>query len=125
MEGDRYVPDGGLFASYVTPPPPPRPPTPPPRPPAPPPPEPPKFDATKHTYVAAITQDVRGKVEACLKVRPTGEELVLAKGETFKIGEVEGTLVWIGDRKIIVEIDGEQSLVGPYESLREGLPLFE
>lgn len=124
MEGERFEESGGLFASYVPPPP---------RqvvrtkridPPEPPPPEPPSFDPAEFTYVTGITRNAKGQLEAWVCVRTEKEgEFRLQEGESFPIGPFRGKIVRIGRDVVEIEVDGERRLVALDQSIREGLPL--
>ncbi|HUT11981.1 MAG TPA: Ig-like domain-containing protein [Thermoguttaceae bacterium] len=85
-----------------------------------PPPVRPSFDATRYTFITAITEDKGGKLEAWLKVRTSGEEHVLQEGETVSIGHVECKILRIDWQEVEVELDGEHRRVKARQSLRGG-----
>ena len=82
------------------------------------PPAPPKFDAAKHAYVTGIVQ-TGGKLQAWITVRTTGEVLRLFEGDELKVGLLEGRIVSIAPRMVVLEAGDEQLNVELGHSLRE------
>jgi hypothetical protein len=113
----KVIVDRNLFAPYSPPPPPvvrtePREPPPP----------PPSFDHAKHTYVTGITA-VDGIPQVWIQIRTKGQSLRLREGDRFEVGSLEGTVVRIGTREVVIELGDERLLAFQGQSLRDGLPL--
>jgi len=112
------IADRNLFAPYE----PPRPPVaqrPDPEPPRdPPPPSPPKFDPSKFAFVTGITEE-DGAPLLWLTARTTNDKYKLAEGDTFEIGELQGTVVQIHQRAAEIEIDGERRFIPLGNSLHD------
>jgi hypothetical protein len=85
-------------------------------------PEPPAFDDAKHAYVTGIVQ-VDGRLQAWITVRTTGEVLRLFEGDPVKVGLLEGKIVAIGPRMLVLESGEEQTRVELGKNLREGKAL--
>jgi hypothetical protein len=83
------------------------------------PPAPPPFDDAKHAYVTGIVQ-VNGRLQAWITVRTTGEVLRLFEGDPVKVGLLEGKIVSIGPRTVVVEAGDEQTRIDLGKNLREG-----
>lgn len=81
-------------------------------------PPPPKFDAAKHAYVTGIVQ-TGDKLQAWITVRTTGEVLRLFEGDELKVGLLEGRIVSIAPRMVVVQAGDEQIQVELGHSLRE------
>ena len=82
-------------------------------------PPPPQFDAAKHAYVTGIVQ-VDGRLQAWITVRTTGEVLRLFEGDAVKVGLLEGHVVSIAPRMIVIEFDDQQLQVNLGDNLRDG-----
>ncbi|MEM6981153.1 MAG: hypothetical protein AAF539_15945 [Planctomycetota bacterium] len=81
------------------------------------PPERPGFDDATQTYLTAL---VDGKEpQAWIKVRTRGETLKLRVGDAFEIGSVKGTVIQIGNRSVLLEIDGQQFEFSQSQKLSE------
>ena len=87
-------------------------------------PPPPQFDAAKHAYVTGIVQ-VDGRLQAWITVRTTGEVLRLFEGDAVKVGLLDGHIVSIGPRMIVLECDDKQLQVSLGENLRDGKAIGE
>ena len=83
------------------------------------PPAPPPFDDAKHAYVTGIVQ-VNGRLQAWITVRTTGEVLRLFEGDPVKVGQLEGKIVSIGPRTVVVETGDQQTRIDLGKNLREG-----
>jgi hypothetical protein len=83
------------------------------------PPPPPEFDASKHAYVTGIVQ-VGGRLQAWITVRTTGEVLRLYEGDPVKVGLLEGKIVSISPRMLVLEAGDEQLRIDLGKNLREG-----
>ncbi|MHB0959806.1 MAG: cadherin repeat domain-containing protein [Pirellulaceae bacterium] len=77
------------------------------------------FDEAKYTFVTGIVE-VNGRRQVWLTVRSQGKWLRLFEGETFQVGEFEGTIVKIYPRH--VEIQSRDSVVAVRygQSISEG-----
>jgi hypothetical protein len=78
----------------------------------------PKFDDAEFAYVTGIVE-VGGRLQAWITVRTTGEVLRLFEGDAVKVGQVEGKIVSIEPRMIVLHCDKEDLHVGLGHSLRE------
>jgi hypothetical protein len=78
----------------------------------------PQFDAAGHAYVTGIVE-TDGKLQAWITVRTTGEVLRLVEGDPLKVGLLEGRIVSIGPRELVLEAGGKQLKVELGHSLRE------
>jgi hypothetical protein len=85
---------------------------------------PPQFDAAKHAYVTGIVQ-VNGRLQAWITVRTTGEVLRLFEGDALKVGLLDGHIVSIAPRMIVLECDDKQLQVSLGENLRDGKAIGE
>lgn len=100
----------------------------PPRPPRPPvvhrePPAPPKFDDAGQAYVTAIVQNGdEPRLQAWITVRTTGEVLRLFAGDQLKVGLLEGQIVSIGPRSLVLETDDHRFVIELGHNLRDGKP---
>jgi len=82
------------------------------------PPGPPPFDAAKHAYVTGIVQ-TGGRLQAWITVRTTGEVLRLFEGDELKVGLLEGRILSIAPRMVVVQAGDEKLQVELGHSLRE------
>jgi len=92
-------------------------------------PEPKPFDASKHAYLNGIVVDPKGRVQAWITARTTGERFELHQGEKFRIGEFQATVVAINLRDVELEVNGKRQTIplgsnvrGTDESGKEGPP---
>ncbi|MEX2120967.1 MAG: hypothetical protein WD847_15355 [Pirellulales bacterium] len=85
-------------------------------------PKPPEFDTAKHAFVTGITQG-GGRPLVWLNVRTTGQHLRLHEGQSFKVGDLEGTIARITPRAVEIETEGKRRLVPVGKSLRDGRDL--
>jgi hypothetical protein len=81
----------------------------------------PKFDAAKHAYFTGTVQ-VDGRFQAWITVRTTGEVLRLFEGDAVKVGLLDGKVVSIEPRLIVVKCDDEELRVELGHNLRDGKP---
>jgi hypothetical protein len=75
-----------------------------------PPPEPPRklaFDDAKFTVLSAVI-DISGTGQVWLSIRPKGQTLKLAVGDTFEVGSVKGTVISIGAGDFTFESNGKE-----------------
>jgi hypothetical protein len=79
----------------------------------------PQFDDAKHAYFTGTIQ-VDGRFQAWIHVRTTGETLRLFEGDTVKVGLLDGKIVSIEPRLIIVECDNQQLRVELGHNLGDG-----
>ena len=99
----------------------------PPRPPRPPvverepPPAPPKFDDAGQAYVTGIV-GTGPQLQAWVTVRTTGEVLRLSAGDEVKVGLLEGKVVSINPRSLILETDDHRYVIEVGHNLRDGKP---
>ncbi len=99
----------------------------PPRPPRPPvvrsdPPAPPKFDDAGQAYVTAIVLGEQG-LQAWITVRTTGEVLRLGEGDEVKVGLLDGRIVSIEPRSLVLEADDKRHAIELGHNLRDGRPI--
>ena len=88
-----------------------------------PPPEPPRklaFDDAKFTFLSAVI-DVSGTGQIWLSIRPKGQTLKLAVGDTFEIGSVKGTIISIGEGDFTFESDGKEHKLSKGGNLEEAV----
>ena len=88
-----------------------------------PPPEAPRklaFDDAKHTFLSAVI-DVSGTGQIWLSIRPKGQTLKLAVGDTFEIGSVKGTIISIGEGDFTFESDGKEHKLSKGGNLEEAV----
>lgn len=78
----------------------------------------PKFDDAQHAYVTGIIES-EGKLQAWITVRTTGEVLRLSEGDELKVGLLEGRIVSIGPRALVLQTGDEKVQVKLGHSLRE------
>ncbi|MHC4177885.1 MAG: hypothetical protein ACYSWU_10280 [Planctomycetota bacterium] len=124
MEGERFAPAGGLFASYA--------PKPPDRPegnggPSPPPSGPEGVDPSSLTHVSSIRME-DGVPKVWFFIRTEGRKIELHEGDPFEVGKMRGTIARIRIDELDVEIKldgGERQLVAFGKFLSEGVELHE
>jgi hypothetical protein len=107
----KAIVDRNVFAAY-SPPPPPRPPEPPPAP------APPSFDHTKHTYVTGIVS-VSGRPQVWIHIRTEGKRFRLHEGDAFQIGSLDGKVVRIGAREVVLDLGQSRLLAFQGQSLAD------
>lgn len=67
----------------------------------------PKFDPAVATYISAIVGDKDGVTRVWIDVKPTGQLLKLAVGDSFEVGTVKGTVKEIRRRSVILDVNNE------------------
>lgn len=75
-------------------------------------------DDAQHAYVTGIVQN-GDKLQVWITVRTTGEVLRLHEGDTLKVGKLEGRIVSIAPRMVVLESGDQQREVKLGSSLRE------
>jgi hypothetical protein len=80
------------------------------------------FDAAQLTFVTAILE-VDGKAQVWLLDRTAGKTFRLGPGEKFEIGPLHGSVVEIGRRDVVLELDGKQRRLTYGDHLRAGTPV--
>jgi hypothetical protein len=85
------------------------------------PPPPPKFDDAGQAYVTAIVQN-GPRLEAWVTVRTTGEVLRLHEGDAVKVGLLEGQVMSISPRSLILQTGDQRLVIGLGHNLRDGSP---
>jgi hypothetical protein len=78
-----------------------------------------RFDDAKHTYVTAITTDVRGRKQLWLTIRTSGQILKLYEGDAVSVGSVRGVIRRIDAKQIQVEADEKILVVSLGNNLLE------
>ena len=78
----------------------------------------PKFDDAKFAYVTGIVQ-VEGRLQAWINVRTTGETLRVFEGDAVKVGSLEGNVLSIEPRRIVLKLEDEELKVELGRNLRE------
>jgi hypothetical protein len=85
-------------------------------------PAPPKFDDAEHAYFTAAVGNGQGW-QAWINVRTTGETLHLAAGDPLKVGTLEGEVVSVEPRTLVLK-NGDKTLrVALGQTLRGGKEL--
>jgi len=79
----------------------------------------PIFDHAKYVYVTGITR-ADGKPQAWLKSRTTDKQFLLAEGEQFQVGAIQGKVTRIGDKEVEIELDGKRRVVPLGDNIRDG-----
>jgi hypothetical protein len=82
-------------------------------------PPPPKFDDAGQAYVTAIVQ-AGPRLEAWITVRTTGEVLRLHEGDAVKVGLLEGEILSISPRSLILQIGDQRQRIELGHNLRDG-----
>ena len=86
------------------------------------PPAPPKFDDAEQARFSATVSSGKG-LQAWINVRTTGETLHLAAGDPVKVGALEGEIVSVEPRSLVLKIGDKMFRVALGEFLRKGTPL--
>lgn len=81
-----------------------------------PPPAAPQFDPAKFTLFTSLL-DIDGQGEVWLHVRPTGQMVILHKGDQFEIGTVKGTVAEIGEYDFSFDFEGKRRKLNKGEIL--------
>jgi len=82
---------------------------------------PPKFDDAEQAYVTAIVQ-TGPRLQAWITVRTTGEVLRLFEGDDVKVGLLEGQIVSISARSLILQTGDKRTQIELGHNLRDGRP---
>ncbi|HID76016.1 MAG TPA: hypothetical protein EYP56_08475 [Planctomycetaceae bacterium] len=85
-------------------------------------PPPPAFDHAKYTYVTGIVS-VNGVPEVWIQIRTLGKTYRLREGDTFQVGALQGRIVRIGVREVILDLGQQRLLAFQGQNLREATPL--
>jgi hypothetical protein len=80
--------------------------------------KPTEFNVASQAFVSALLSDGKDP-HAWIRSKTEGKTLYLRKGEALKLGDVQGTIIAIGQNFMEVETDGKRWLVGMDESLAE------
>lgn len=127
-EAEEYrqaIVERNLFAAYEPPPPPPPPPQPKKVETRPPPPPPkPRFDPAKFAVISAIIE-VAGQPQVWINDRTAGKILKFREGDSFSIGQLQGSVARIGTLDVVLEHSEGRRLLTLGESLHEGVDLPE
>lgn len=81
----------------------------------------PEFDEAKYTYLTA-TVTVGSQPTAWLNNRPKNTRLQLSPGDTFSIGTLQGKIVSVENRQVVIEVDGNQRVLSIGQSLADVSP---
>jgi hypothetical protein len=82
----------------------------------------PPFDPARYTTVTGIVSDY-GRTEVWLNNRTSGKLLRLGEGGTFEVGDISGTVAFIGSNVVEVSINGQRATLTLGQSLREATPI--
>lgn len=80
----------------------------------------PTFDA-KQTVVNAMVQGIDGRPTVWLYIRPQNKMLKLGVGDRFDIGNVKGVIQEIGNKDVVIEIEGKSLLFSKGEKITDGV----
>jgi hypothetical protein len=83
---------------------------------------PPKFDESELARFSATVSN-GNRLQAWIHVRATGETLHLSAGEPVKVGSLEGQIVSIESRSLVLQVGDKKFRVALGESLRKGKEL--
>lgn len=87
-------------------------------------PPPPRFDDSQRAmFTGAVQGAEAGKLQAWVYVRTTGERYDLGEGDEFKIGQMEGRVLGVTTRELIIQTPDDVLAVKLGDSLRQGKPL--
>jgi hypothetical protein len=86
------------------------------------PPAPPPFDDSEHAYFTGAVGEVDA-IQAWITVRTTGDAFKLSAGEPFKVGALEGKIVSIEQRSLVLQTGDKKFRVPLGDSIRKGKPL--
>jgi hypothetical protein len=86
------------------------------------PPKPPEFDDAEQAYFTGFS-GIGDSMQAWINVRTTGETLKLSEGDSVKVGALEGQIVSIEPRALVLQTGEKKFRVPLGHSLRKGKEL--